>query len=116
MTRPGERGVESSTERSEVGRFVTAPWPSLFCGAVPAGGATRETTGRPTALVGGVTAGLSALIPNLLSRVGSRSILFSRRELFRPLASFSETGMIDFPTGRESTIVRRSTAVTPFGA
>jgi hypothetical protein len=107
------RGVESSTARSEVGRLPIA---GLFCGIVSAGGAIRETTGRPTARVGGTTAGLSALMPNLLSRVGSMSIRFCRCELFKPLTSFSATGIIAFATGRESTIVLRSTAVTPPGA
>lgn len=93
MTRAGRRGVESVTAtRSEVGRpIVLAGVASgrLFSVRSAAGGATRDTTGRAIALVGGADAGRSALIPSRLSRVGSNAILPSSCELFRFLMFFS---------------------------
>lgn len=80
---------------------------------LPAGGATRLTTGRANVRGGGATVDLPAFAPSIVVRVGFTS---SERVGVALLSSFGETLMLFRATDREFTSVSRDTAVNPFGA
>jgi len=78
---------------------------------LPAGGATRLTTGRAKVRGGGAAVDLPTFAPSMVVRVGFTS---SERVGAILLSSFGETLMLFRATEREFTSVSRDTAVKPF--